>query len=222
MEGNLLKWTNYVFGWRERYFVLKGSVLLYYIRKGDAARGKIHLGVATLNVTANDYRFEIDTGSAIFYLRAETKEKKDEWVKAIKLAKFEAESKMKNIAGKNINITNIGENTMRMPNESYNIDTNRMTMIQDDKLTKKIIFIKSLTENMANLNLDLENFLTQNKQNFTSDNYSSLLDFLNTYKVSLIILLNYYFIIISFFIHNEIKYFFQRKKLDLSMHKSRN
>lgn len=180
MEGELLKWTNYVYGWRERYFVLKGSVLLYYIRKGERAKGKIHLSVSTLNVTNNDYRFEIDTGTAIFYLRSHTKEKKDEWVKAIKLAKFEAEAKMNNNMG---NMTNNINASSRISNETYNMDTNRFSMIPEDVLTKKIIFIKSLTENLGKLNLDLENFLKQNKQNFKDDNYSYLIDFLNTYKV---------------------------------------
>jgi hypothetical protein len=183
MEGELLKWTNYVFGWRGRYFVLKGSVLLYYIRKGERAKGKIHLSVSTLNVTNNDYRFEIDSGTAIFYLRAQTKEKKDEWVKAIKLAKFEAESKMNNNLG---NMSNNINASSRISNDPYYMDTNRLSMIPDDVLTKKIMFIKSLTENLSKLNLDLENFLKQNKQNFNAENYSYLTDFLNTYKVKLI------------------------------------
>ena len=177
MEGELLKWTNYVFGWRERYFVLKGSVLLYYIRKGERAKGKIHLSVSTVNITNNDYRFEIDSGTAIFYLRAHTKEKKDEWVKAVKLAKFEAESKMNNNMSHKINASS------RISNDTYSLETNRLSMIPEDVLTKKILFIKGLTENLGKLNLDLENFLKQNKQNFKDDNYSYLNDFLNTYKV---------------------------------------
>jgi hypothetical protein len=151
--------------------------LLYYIRKGERAKGKIHLSVSTVNVTNNDYRFEIDSGTAIFYLRAHTKEKKDEWVKAVKLAKFEAESKMNNNMSHNINASS------RISNDTYNLETNRLSMIPEDVLTKKILFIKGLTENLGKLNLDLENFLKQNKQNFKDDNYSYLNDFLNTYKV---------------------------------------
>lgn len=180
MEGELLKWTNYVLGWRERYFVLKGSVLLYYIKKGEKTKGKIHLSVSTLNSTSNDYRFEIDTGTSIFYLRAHTKEKKNEWVKAIKLAKFEAESKMQNnpeILNSNIN------GSSRMINEMENIGMTRLSMLPDDKLTKKVIFIKTLTDNLAKLNLDFDNFLQQNKKNLSSDICISLNEFLNTYKV---------------------------------------
>ncbi len=177
MEGELLKWTNYVFGWRERYFVLKGSVLLYFIRRGEKAKGKIHLSVSTINVTNNDYRFEIDTGTTIFYLRATTKEKKIEWVKSIKLAKFESESKMNNIGNNIISSSRISNG------DNIDMDNNRFSFIPDDKLTKKISFIKSLTENLSKLNLDLENFLKQNKQNFGSEYHSYLNDFLSTYKV---------------------------------------
>lgn len=182
MEGNLHKWTNYVFGWRQRYFVLRGSVLLYYIRKGERAKGRIHLSVANLNVTNNDYRFEIDSGTSIFYLRTDTKESKDEWIKALKIAKFESESKFNNNQGNNYS-RNFNASSSRVPNDLFNMDTNRNTHLPEDKLTKKIIFIKSLTENLSNLNLDLENFLNQNKQSFTLENYSYLNDFLNTYKV---------------------------------------
>jgi len=180
MEGELLKWTNYVLGWRERYFVLKGSVLLYYIKKGDKIKGKIHLSVSSLNATSNDYRFEIDTGTSIFYLRAHTKEKKNEWVKAIKLAKFEAESKMQNnpeILNSNIN------GSSRMINEMENIGITRLSMLPDDILTKKVIFIKTLTDNLAKLNLDFDNFLQQNKKSFSSEISISLNEFLNTYRV---------------------------------------
>jgi len=181
MEGELLKWTNYVYGWRERFFVLKGSVLLYYIRKGDRAKGKIHLSVCTLNITDNDYRFELDTGTTIFYLRTETKEKKHEWVKAIKIAKFEAESKNTINNGDFINNLNA---TSRLGNESYNLGTNRFSLPQEDKLTKKIAFIKTLTDSLGKLNFDFENFIKLNRQNLNSDNYSYLNDFLNTYKVN--------------------------------------
>lgn len=183
MEGELLKWTNYAYGWRERFFVLKGSVLLYYIRKGERAKGKIHLSVCTLNATDNDYRFELDTGTTIFYLRAESKEKKDEWIKALKIAKFEAESKN---TVNNAEFSNFINSTSRVETKNYNLGTNRFSMIQEDRLTKKITFIQSLTDSLGKLNLDLENFLKQNKSNFSSDNYSYLNDFLNTYKVNLI------------------------------------
>ena len=49
MEGELYKWTNYLFGWRQRYFVLKGSVLHYYYQRGEKPRGRIHLGVCQIN-----------------------------------------------------------------------------------------------------------------------------------------------------------------------------
>jgi hypothetical protein len=182
MEGNLQKWTNFVLGWQERYFKIKGSLLLYYFKKDQPVKGKIHLSVSNINITNNDYRFEIDTGTSIFYLRTTTKEKKEEWVKALKLAKFEAEGKNININNNNISSLAISD-SIKMTKEISMQNDSRPKTIPDDKLTKKIGFIKSLTENIQNLNLNFEKFLIENKQNFKPENYAFMNEFLNIYKV---------------------------------------
>jgi len=182
MEGNLQKWTNFVLGWQEKYFMIKGSLLLYYTKKGQPVKGKIHLSVANINNTNNDYRFEIDTGTSIFYLRTTTKEKKEEWVKALKLAKFEAEGKKIN---QNVSSSLIISDSIRMTNEISMQNDSRPKTIPDDKLTKKIGFIKSLTENIQNLNYNFDKFLIENKHNFKPENYAFMNEFLQTYKVKL-------------------------------------
>ena len=181
MEANLQKWSNFVLGWQERYFIIKGSLLLYYIKKGEPVKGKIHLSVSNINITNNDYRFEIDTGTSIFYLRTTTKEKKEEWVKALKLAKFEAEGKRINPINNNSSL--VISDSIRMTNEISNRNDGRPKTIPEDKLTKKIGFIKSLTENIQNLNHNFEKYLIENKQNFKPENYSFMTDSLKTYKV---------------------------------------
>lgn len=182
MEGNLQKWTNFVLGWQERYFMIKGSLLLYYFKKGQPVKGKIHLSVSNINITNNDYRFEIDTGTSIFYLRAKTKEKKEEWVKALKLAKFEAEGKKIKMDPSHSSSLAISD-SIRMTNEISMQNDGRPRTIPDDKLTRKIGFIKSLTENIQNLNGKFDKFLIENKQNFKPENYQYMNEFLQTYKV---------------------------------------
>jgi collagen type IV alpha-3-binding protein len=117
MEGKLQKWANYLYGYNERYFVLKNNILYYYLQKRGKPKGRIHLSVASINATEEDVKFEIDCGLSIIYLKAESKEKKDEWVKALKIAKLEGDNKsslMNNLNSNNNKISgniNVGNNT---------------------------------------------------------------------------------------------------------------
>jgi hypothetical protein len=134
MEGILFKWTNYFSFWKERYFVLRGNILYYYLKKGDRPKGRIHLTVALLNESPeDDTKFEIDTGISIVYLKAETKELKQEWVQAIKKSKFE----------------NVAE-SLNKPENMIPIDygTNRNSLNSDDKLIRKISDIRFAVEKL--------------------------------------------------------------------------
>jgi hypothetical protein len=164
MEGVLLKWVNYIFGWRERYFVLKGNVLYYYYKKGEKPKGKIHLAVALLNQTNDDFKLEIDTGLNVIYIKAESKEVKDEWVRAIKLAKLEGDNKLHG------NIFALNSNTNRDNYKSdlennYNV-TNKNSMITEDKLLKKINYISKTADKLFNDNSSITRIIN------LSENYS--------------------------------------------------
>jgi hypothetical protein len=161
MEGILEKWVNYIFGWRERYFVLTGNVLHYYYKRGEKAKGKIHLSVSQLNSTTDPLKLEIDTGLNVIYIRASTKELKDEWIRALKLAKLDGDNKMHS------NFTNPFNNSMNFKNiESLKNDlsnsqnSNRNSMITEDKLMKKINIIFRTVEKIAKDNLDVSKIIT--------------------------------------------------------------
>lgn len=128
MEGILYKWTNYFSFWKQRYFVLRGNILYYYIKKGDRPRGRIHLGVSHVNESPEeDTKFEIDTGLAVIYLKTETKEEKDEWIVALRKAKtLKDDSKV--------------EKSKAIHMDDYY--TNRNSINNDDKLVRKISNIK--------------------------------------------------------------------------------
>jgi hypothetical protein len=129
MEGILFKWTNYFSFWKQRYFVLRGNILYYYIKKGDRPRGRIHLAVALLNESPeDDTKFELDTGVSIVYLKADSRELKREWIQAIKKAKLDSESGNK-----------VAENLIPVDYEG----TGRNSLgCDDDKLIRKISDIK--------------------------------------------------------------------------------
>ena len=119
MEGKLIKWTNYFNGWKERIFILKGPLLYYYYAPKELPRGKVHLGLATIiNDEKNDY-FEINTGSNIFFLKAETKELREKWIRALTKAKIEGEKSIREILKKNKNTENEEYKDMIYPELSY-------------------------------------------------------------------------------------------------------
>jgi len=157
MEGVLLKWVNYIFGWRERYFVLKSNVLYYYYKKGEKPKGKIHLAVSQLIQTNDPLKFEIDTGLNILYIKAFSTDIKDEWIRAIKLAKLEGENKTPG-------------NMFNLSNGSYNkneIDyhSNKNSMITEDKLLKKINLLSKTAEKLSNDNAGISRILNLTDHN---------------------------------------------------------
>ena len=88
IEGNLLKWTNYVMGWKLRHFVLRGNILYYYLSKGEKVKGKIHLNVAeVIPLEHNPLKFQIDTGTTMVYLCALEESDKVMWVDALEMIK---------------------------------------------------------------------------------------------------------------------------------------
>ncbi|CAL8068043.1 unnamed protein product [Calicophoron daubneyi] len=87
MEGVLLKWTNYVSGWQQRYFTLKDGVLSYYRSKEEinsGCKGSVKLSVCDVIVHSTDpRRFDLILGEQRFYLRALTQAERQRWVIAL-------------------------------------------------------------------------------------------------------------------------------------------
>jgi hypothetical protein len=196
MEGTLLKWTNYLFGWRERYFVIKGSICYYYIKKGDKPKGRIHLGICQINST-DDTKFELDTGINVVYMKAENKELRDEWVKALKSAKREAENKIqneKNNIGVNLlnnSLNNVG-NSIRLENNPLEFSTSRNSIMTEDKLLKKINTMHNGVEKIMRNNEKFGNIFNNN--NGINNEFREIY---NSYKVILVFYEN--FLILKFF-----------------------
>ena len=108
MEGILLKWTNYLSQYKERRFLLKGPILSYYIPNEDQIhfpKARMHLSVCTINDNHkyddnnvnndnnddDELKFEINTGSTTYYLKARTIEEKKRWLNVLKQSKLESE-----------------------------------------------------------------------------------------------------------------------------------
>ena len=121
MEGKLIKWTNYFSGWKERIFNLKGPFLYYYYGPKEMPRGKIHLGLSTIINDENNDFFEINTGSNVIFLKAQTKEERNKWVIALTKAKLEGEKSIREALkkAKNSGQENEEYKNLIMPEMSY-------------------------------------------------------------------------------------------------------
>eukprot|EP00041_Stephanoeca_diplocostata_P028839 m.834430 g.834430 ORF g.834430 m.834430 type:complete len:800 (-) comp23448_c0_seq3:368-2767(-) len=108
-SGFLLKWTNYMKGYRERWFVLKNGVLSYYRSQDDvgiSCRGTMVIREATVTVdTGNNFTLTLpastnrtDNGknsggdgpmqsSRAFYLRAHSEAEHAAWIATIEHSK---------------------------------------------------------------------------------------------------------------------------------------
>ncbi|XP_064390808.1 ceramide transfer protein-like [Halichondria panicea] len=91
MKGSLSKWTNYIHGWQERYFMLDGGLLSYFKSETDSqygCRGSISLHKTKIALHEFDaLRFDIRGHGSTFFLRASSEEDKQNWVDAIENSK---------------------------------------------------------------------------------------------------------------------------------------
>jgi Oxysterol-binding protein/PH domain len=86
-EGVLLKWTNYLYGWKKRYFVLHDGLLEYCKQKGNTLKGKMSL--FTIDVKKHpkeDSRLILNTGTNLIHLKAQNPKEAQEWFVALKRA----------------------------------------------------------------------------------------------------------------------------------------
>lgn len=92
-RGWLLKWTNYIKGYRQRWFVLSDGLLSYYRSQAEMAhtcRGTINLAGASLE-SEDSCNFVISNGGAqVFHLRARSEVDRQRWITALELAKDRA------------------------------------------------------------------------------------------------------------------------------------
>ena len=83
----MYKWTNYVYGWKRRYFVLHNGVLQYCKEKGQARKGALHLNVAQVQShSKNPCRIIVDSGTTVLHLKTNTQEDALQWLNALKAA----------------------------------------------------------------------------------------------------------------------------------------
>eukprot|EP00041_Stephanoeca_diplocostata_P036457 m.1333273 g.1333273 ORF g.1333273 m.1333273 type:complete len:524 (-) comp24870_c0_seq6:3108-4679(-) len=94
MQGELLKWTNFYYGWQERYFTVADGMLSYFSCEEDATkscRGSINLRSAELTISRDDpLRFEVTGLNSTIYLKAHSPDQRQQWILALANAKTQS------------------------------------------------------------------------------------------------------------------------------------
>ena len=158
MEGTLQKWTNYIFGWRERWVVLRGTMLYYYIDKTEKPKGRIHIGITNIMSNDEELTFELDTGTSILYFKAETMEEKNKWVCELKKAKLAAQRDGKSIP------PNVVINESEI-NKNRNINSSSNSVVTEDKIIRKINFALQTTEKLKEYQTQLDDEISKIDKN---------------------------------------------------------
>lgn len=93
-SGVLHKWTNYIKGYRQRWFVLDSDGILSYYRNnsevGQTCRGSINLQEAKICTDSATHSLTISASSQTFHLKAEDEHDRQQWLKALKYARHRA------------------------------------------------------------------------------------------------------------------------------------
>ncbi|CAG9538839.1 unnamed protein product [Cercopithifilaria johnstoni] len=92
--GWLLKWTNYIKGYRQRWFVLDSYGNLSYYRNssevGQSCRGSINLQEARIHADKATNSLTISAPSQTFHLKAQNELDHDKWFRALECARHRA------------------------------------------------------------------------------------------------------------------------------------
>ncbi|XP_064607533.1 ceramide transfer protein-like [Liolophura sinensis] len=91
IQGTLMKWTNYIHGWQDRFIVLKDGTLSYYKSENDTSfgcRGAISLSKASIVPHQFDEcRFDVSVNDSVWYLRGVNEEERQHWISMLELHK---------------------------------------------------------------------------------------------------------------------------------------
>lgn len=90
IEGYLKKWTNFLSGWKQRYFILKEGILSYQDTKHTHPKGTIHMRISEIEASpADPLRININSGVKIINVRANSVSEKLKWLNALRASKEE-------------------------------------------------------------------------------------------------------------------------------------
>jgi len=161
MEGYLKKWTNVIYGWKKRYFMLNGSILHYYKKKGDKLKGKIHLAITILNIRGT-HEIIIDTGVKKLELKSENMDDRNKWFNAFRVAKHEGLTKEKEV---------IRNDELNSNDASFNLNDNYNFRLY---FSKKFDDLKKNIDTLTQTNNKLDNLIKLKSNSIKKDQINQI------------------------------------------------
>ncbi|CAI5445492.1 unnamed protein product [Caenorhabditis angaria] len=99
-SGWLQKWTNYIKGYRQRWFVLDSNGMLSYYRSpnevGHTCRGSVNMQEARLLLDKSTSAIVISAASQTFHVKAHNEEDKKQWIQKLNYARHNAITRAEN------------------------------------------------------------------------------------------------------------------------------
>ncbi|KAI6654867.1 Pleckstrin homology domain-containing family A member 8-like [Oopsacas minuta] len=152
MEGYLSKWTNYISGWKRRYFLLNQGVLSYYLSCEEVeagCRGSVQvIHCRPISHPHDHCRLDIALPSKrCIYLKASTSSERQQWLVALANAKMESEDNKREKEGSNVWVDR-NVDVMRLKDKRNEFDTNRQLLL------RQISALKTEVEAVTKSNID--------------------------------------------------------------------
>jgi hypothetical protein len=198
MEGNLYKWTNYIKGWKLRYFIVENHVLYYSYSKNDLNKKAIKLNSAILLPGKNNKSFIIQIENKKVYLCSNTDENASEWISFIEkeismsneLEKFKVLINENDGKNRKLSFKIVENNENNMPNHPYgNLENNKFK-----ELTKLMQCFQNtyfnLSMELEKMNSDINN--TEKENAWVRNYYINLLAIKQEFKVIFGLILGIY------------------------------
>jgi Oxysterol-binding protein/PH domain len=90
MEGYLMIWTNYIYGWKKKYFYMKGSILAYSNDKNKPQEGYVNLEQSQVSTHKNPKRFMIISNDSTMHLKALSVIESKLWIEKLNTTKSDS------------------------------------------------------------------------------------------------------------------------------------
>jgi len=163
-EGWIMKQGGVIKTWKKRWFILNGSSISYYEKKGSKEIGRIDLKIASEISLAPECKkqpaFKIVTPDRTYYLTTETSQEASDWIKALGQAR--GDSSASKVAAAVPKVT-----TKKVSIEDFDIisvigrGTYGKVQLIRNKADKKLYALKTMSKHLLEESEQIEQTLTE-------------------------------------------------------------
>jgi hypothetical protein len=175
--GSLQKWTNYIKGYRQRWFVLDSNGVLSYYRNredvGHSCRGSLNLHESQILTDPSTCNLTISASSQSFHLKAQNEVDRQQWLNALEYSRHRAIKKADSDEDEDTGVSSMSDVRSIFGHLNTNLDKsiadvhslesqikkalNDVSKISGSKVDDKIQTLKQLIENLSKTAADTVN-----------------------------------------------------------------